>query len=78
MTRISGSERFVRMQDEHQTSHLFEAAARFDRTGQFAHRARLARQIEMVRFVRPCDAGEFEAGVALAARHVMKPPPTRS
>jgi hypothetical protein len=71
MTRITGSERFVRMQDEHQTRYLFEAASNFDRTEQFAHRARLARQIEMSRFVRPCDPDRFEEGVALAARHVM-------
>lgn len=70
LTRISGSERFVRMQDDHQTSYLFEAANRFDRNAQFAHRARLARQIEMMRFQRPRDTARFEEGVALVARHI--------
>lgn len=70
LTRISGSERFVRMADDHQTSYLFEAASQFDRAGQFAHRARLARQIEMLRFERPIDASRFDDGVALIARHI--------
>jgi deoxyadenosine/deoxycytidine kinase len=73
MTRISGSERFVRMQDDHQTSYLFEAANRYGRIEQFAHRARLAQQIEMTSFARPRDAARFEEGVALVAKHVMKP-----
>jgi hypothetical protein len=73
MTRISGSERFVRMQDDHQTSYLFEAANPYGRIEQFAHRARLAQQIEMTSFERPRDAERFEEGVALVAQHVMKP-----
>ena len=73
MTRISGSERFVKMQDDHQTAYLFAAARRFDRGEQFAHRARLALQIEMARFMRPCDANRFDEGVRLAAQHVMQP-----
>ena len=67
---ISGAERFVRMQDDHQTAHLFAGAQRFDRATQFEHRARLARQICMARFVRPRDASQFEEGVALAAEYV--------
>ena len=72
MARISGSERFVRMQDDHQTSYLFEAANRYGRIEQFTHRARLAQQIEMTRFARPRDAGRFDDGVALVAKHVMQ------
>ena len=72
MTRISGSDRFVKMQDDHQSRYLFEAATRFDRAGQFTHRARLARQIEMMRFARPGDVGRFEEGVALVAQHVLR------
>lgn len=71
MIRISGSERFLRMQDDHPTAYLFEAARRFDRSEQFAHRARLARQVQMVRLVRPRQAGRFDEGVALAAQHIM-------
>lgn len=70
--RISGSERFVRMEDDHQTRYLFEAARQFDRSDQFAHRARLARQIEMARFERPCDSVRFDEGVSLVAEYVMK------
>lgn len=70
MTRISGSERFLRMEDEHQTRYLFEAASGFDRAELFAHRARLAQQIEMTQFIRPRDRDRFDEGLALAARHV--------
>lgn len=70
ITPILGSERFVRLQDDHQTAHLFAAARRFDRAGHFAHLSRLARQIEMARFVRPLDRSRFEEGVDLAARHI--------
>ncbi len=78
MTRISGSERLLRMQDEHQTRYLFEAARRFERIELFSHRARLARQIEMMRFARPCDVQRFEEGVSMAAQHVMAYGSTRT
>jgi hypothetical protein len=71
ITRISGSERFVRMEDDHQTRYLFEAASQFSREEQFAHRARLARQIEMMRLERPRDVTRFEEGAALVAQHFM-------
>jgi len=72
VTRISGAERFVRMQDDHQTAYLFEAANRFDRSAQFAHRARLAEQIAMARFVRPCNPARFDEGVSVAADYVAR------
>lgn len=68
--RLSGSERFIRTQDDHYTSHLFAAARQFDRTSQFNHRARLAQQIAMSRFVRPMEPDLFDKGVALAAQHI--------
>lgn len=71
--RISGSDRFVRMEDEHHTARLFEAARQFDRGQQFAHRARLARQIAMARFIRPFDANLFDAGVMTASEYVRMP-----
>ena len=67
---LSGAERFVRTQDDHYTSQLFAAARRFDRADQFEHRARLARQIAMYRFVRPWDPARLDEGVALVARHI--------
>jgi hypothetical protein len=67
---ITGAERLVRMQDDHYTAHLFAAARQFDREAQFAHLARLARQIRMARFVRPVDRARFDEGVAMAAAHV--------
>ena len=70
ITRLSGAERFTRMQDDHQTARLFEAARQFDRAAQFTHRARLAQQIVMARFVRPFDATRFDQGVSLAAEYV--------
>ena len=68
---ITGAERFARMQDDHQTAHLFAAAQRFDRASRFAHLARLARQIEMARFVRPRDAARFAEGVDLVAAYLV-------
>lgn len=67
---LSGSERFLGLQDEHQTARLFEAAQQFDRLHQFGHRARLARQIPMARFVRPHQAARFHEGVSLVAEYV--------
>jgi len=67
---LTASERFVRTDDEHYTAYLFAAARRFDRVEQFAHRARLARQLPMARFVRPWDIDRFDEGVGLAMRHV--------
>ena len=70
LRRMPGSERFAWMQDDHQTAWLFEAARKFDRAGQFAHRARLAKQIAMSMFTRPDDRARFDDGVALAADYV--------
>jgi hypothetical protein len=69
---LSGSERFVRTQDDHYTAELFAAAQRFDRPAQFEHRAKLARQIPMARFVRPWDLRRFDEGVGIAARYVTE------
>jgi hypothetical protein len=67
---ILGAERFVRTQDDHQTAWLFAGARRLPPPAQFAHRARLAQQIRMTRFIRPIDPALFDEGVALAAQHV--------
>jgi hypothetical protein len=72
---IVGSERLVLLQDDHQTADLFAGARKFDRIHQFAHLARLARQIPMARFARPIDRARFEEGVALVVEHVTKPGP---
>jgi hypothetical protein len=67
---LTGAERFVRAQDDHYTAYLFAAARQFDRPAQFAHRARLARQIAMSRFVRPWSLGGFQEGVSLVDLHL--------
>jgi hypothetical protein len=67
---LSGSQRFVRTQDDHYTAHLFALARKFDRASQFEHRARLARQIAMSRFIRPLDRRQFQQATALVARHI--------
>jgi hypothetical protein len=67
---LLGSERFVRTHDDHYTAELFAAARQFDRAALFEHRARLARQIPMARFVRPWDARRLGESVALAAQHI--------
>lgn len=68
--RISGSERFARMEDDHYSFRLFEAATQLNRAGQFAHRARLARQIPMARFERPIDLARFGEGVAAVSSYL--------
>ena len=77
ITPITGAERFVRVQDEHQTAHLFAAAQMFDRAGQFAHFARLAQQIEMAQFRRPRDAARFHDGVSCAVQYITGNEPER-
>ena len=72
ISAISGAERFTRVQDDHYTADLFATAAEHDRRGQFSHFTRLARQIDMARFVRPRDVARFAEGVAMAARHVRE------
>jgi len=67
---ISGSERFTRVEDDHYSFRIFEAASGFDRSEQFAHRARLARQIPMARFERPLDPLLFNEGVAFIAKYL--------
>jgi hypothetical protein len=68
---IAGSERFTRVEDDHYTFQIFEAASQFDRSEQFAHRARLARQIPMARFERPIDSMRFDDGVAFIADYIL-------
>jgi hypothetical protein len=72
ITEISGAERFVRIEDEHQTTQLFAAARRHDRASGFEHRARLARQIDMARFERPMDPARFGEGIDLCAAYVVE------
>jgi hypothetical protein len=67
---IRGAERFVRTADDHYTSWLFAGAQALDCQAQFEHRARLARQIAMARFVRPLDPSRFDEGIALVAEYV--------
>lgn len=70
---LGGSERFVRTQDDHYTAQLFAAFRRFDRKLQFEHRARLARQIPMARFVRPWDSNRLRDSAQLAAKYIQAP-----
>ena len=67
---ILGSERFMRVEDDHYTFRMFEAASRFNRAEQFAHRARLARQIPMALFERPLDPARFDDGVSFIAEYI--------
>ena len=71
ITPIAGAERFIRLQDDHQTSRLFAEARRFDRAEHFKHLDRLARQLRMARFVRPRDRERFHEGVAVAQQYVL-------
>jgi len=68
---IDGSEKFVRLQDNHYTFELLAGARQFDRVAQFSHFSRLARDIRMLRFARPWDPDCFSDGVTLLARHIL-------
>jgi len=48
------------------------AARQFDRSLLFAHRTRLARQVEMFRFAQPWDEARFSEVVAMAMRHATR------
>jgi hypothetical protein len=69
---ITGGERVVRLQDDHQTARLFASARQFDRAAAFGYLTRLAKQIAMARFLRPIDPARFDEGVALIARYVTR------
>ncbi|HEY6663457.1 MAG TPA: hypothetical protein VIZ66_11105, partial [Sphingomicrobium sp.] len=68
---ITGAERMIRFQDDHQTAHLFAAAQQLDRAARFAHLHRLASRIKMARLERPRDRSRFAESVALAARYIV-------
>ena len=70
ITPITGAERMLRLKDDHYTAMHFAAAQQFEPAAHFLHLARLARQIEMARFVRPWDRACFEDGIALAHSYI--------
>ena len=70
LTRLSYAERFLRLQDDHQTARLFAAARRLDRAAQFAHLSRLSSQIPMARFARPADSSRFDESLACVVAHI--------
>jgi hypothetical protein len=70
ITPLSGSERLMRIQDDHYTAQLFATARQFDRAGMFIHLSNMAQRINMSRFVRPRDKSRFNESVEIAARHV--------
>ena len=63
---ISGAEKIARLSDDHYTAELFLWANDMNIAHRFAAQSRLARQIAMVRLVRPWDTGQFTASVTLA------------
>ena len=67
---ISGAERIARLEDDHYTSQLFDAARRYDLAGKFDHLRGLVDRVQMARLVRPRDAQRFEETIGLAAEHV--------
>lgn len=68
---IAGSQRFVRLAEDHYTNDMFVAASQAGRTGQFELQSRLAQQITMLRLVRPRDTGRFGESVDIAMRYVL-------
>ena len=68
---VIGSDRFLRVQDDHYTAKLLAGARQFDRAAHFEHFSRLARNIRMLRFARPLDAGRFQDALGLLADHIL-------
>ncbi len=68
---VTGSERFLRLRDDHYTARIFATARQFDHIGEFSHLASLARNIRMVRFARPRDHTRFNEGVDALADHII-------
>lgn len=67
---IAGSERFLRLDDDHYTAELFAIANRPNRAERFALSARLAAAMPMFTLVRPRDARQFDATCGQIARHI--------
>ncbi len=59
---VAPAERIARLQDDHYTARLFEAAAALPRAERFAQLAEIAARMPMRRFVRPFDPGRFAEG----------------
>lgn len=69
---VRGTERFVRLEDDHYTQEIFREAVQPDRAALFALRARLAGQLAMARLVRPIAVEGFAASLALAADRIRE------
>jgi hypothetical protein len=72
--RIGGAERVYRLFDDHYTVAILSATKGRDPTALFATMARLARRIEMVRFIRPRDPLRFSEGASFIADWIAKTP----
>ena len=68
LRRISGHERFTRLQDDHYTANIFARARNHTPAEAFATWARLARAIPMLVFTRPRDEARFGEGVDAVAK----------
>lgn len=70
--KISGAERFVRLDIDHYTQEIFHQAVRPSRQEQFSLRARLAGALVMARLVRPVSPAGFAASLDLAAERIRE------
>ncbi len=68
--RLGGAERVYRLLDDHYTVAILAATKGRDPAVLFSTMARLARRIEMVRFVRPRDPAQFDEGVRFIAEWI--------
>ncbi|MBC2664623.1 hypothetical protein H7F51_03710 [Novosphingobium flavum] len=67
---LGGGEKIARLDDDHYTRALFDAASGHGRAERFALHARIARQAAMARFVRPKDRGGFWAATRYLAENI--------
>ena len=73
---ITPAERIARLQDDHYTARLFEAAAALPRAERFAQLAGIAARIPMRRFLRPFDPGRFAEGRGFLAIAIRQDAPS--
>jgi hypothetical protein len=74
VARLGGAERLYRLFDDHYTVEILAAATGRDAAVLFATMARVARRIDMVRFVRPRDPARFGEGARFIADWIMEQP----
>ena len=70
ITPVTGSQRLLRLQDDHYTAQHYAAARGLDARGTFDHLARLAARLDLFAFARPFDHARLAEGFDTLARWI--------